>query len=134
MANTRKCLTCGKVYNYCPTCGKAADTPWKKSYDTESCKSLFNVISGYNMGIKTKKDIKRVLDKYNITDYSRYVPNISSVLEELFSVKNNSFKKNKKKYLIMDVEFNQEDKVEEENKDSEEVIEVQPIEDLGATE
>lgn len=57
------------------------------SYDTEACKELFNAISGYNMGIVTKEQIKEILDKYGITDFSQYKESIRNKLNMLFPKK-----------------------------------------------
>lgn len=82
----RKCICCGSSYQYCPNCGKFNGKPkWMISYDEESCKDLFNAVSGYNMGVVTKEQLKAVLDKHNITDYSKYKDSIKNLLTELFS-------------------------------------------------
>lgn len=57
---------------------------WMFSYDTESCKDLFNAISGYNMGIQTKDDVKAIVDKYHITEFDNYKESIKKVLNDLF--------------------------------------------------
>lgn len=84
MAKERKCLTCQKVYNYCPNCGQYSSYPtWMVEFDTESCKELFNAISGYNMGIIDANGVKDVVRKYNITDFSIYKKSIADKLKEI---------------------------------------------------
>lgn len=82
MSEKRKCLCCGKEYDYCPNCGKAS-TPWKFNFDTEACKELFNIISAYNMKIANDDAIQKILDKYSITDFSIYKENIKNILNSL---------------------------------------------------
>lgn len=82
MANKRECWVCGAVYDYCPKCGKSAGQPgWKINFDEESCKDLFDCVSGYNMKIKTIDDVKKIIDKYNIKDFSKYKEKIKKVLD-----------------------------------------------------
>lgn len=88
MSKFRKCLCCEREYKYCGNCGQDASKPkWMTSYDTEACKDLFNAISGYNMGIVPKERVNEVLDKYGITDFSRYKESIRNKLNELFPKK-----------------------------------------------
>ena len=108
MAQERKCLCCGATYKYCPSCNKDSNKPaWMFNYDKESCKDLFNAISGYNMGIQTKDNVKTVLDKYNITDYGVYKESISKVLNDLFPPYTAPFIK-KSKGKKMDIELKEE--------------------------
>lgn len=85
----RKCLACGKEYDFCPRCEAAKETPWMITFDRNECKEIFNVVSGYNMGISTLNDVKTVLDKYNIADVSVYQGNVKDVLMQAQDVKNN---------------------------------------------
>ena len=87
MSKERKCLTCESKYSYCPNCMDYASFPkWMAEFDKESCKELFNAISAYNMGKMTKADVKEVVDKYGITDFSQYKESIKNKLNELFPV------------------------------------------------
>lgn len=86
MGKTRICISCQNSYSYCPNCGEYAKYPkWMTEFDTETCKELFNAISGYNMGIITKDAVKQVVDKYEIKDFSVYKESITNKLNELFS-------------------------------------------------
>ena len=84
MAEKRKCLCCGKAYEYCPNCGKSS-TPWKVNFDTESCKELFNIISAFNMNLVNKDKVKEIVTKYSITDYSNYNEKVTKVLNSIIS-------------------------------------------------
>ena len=114
MANNKRiCVVCGAEYEYCPKCGKHSGQPgWKISFDEEACKKLFDVISGYNMNIKTIDDVSAVVEEYNIKDFSKYSDNIKKVLyktvriskpveEAPVQTKKNRFKKS------VDIELNE---------------------------
>ena len=82
----RTCICCGKQYEYCNHCGKAQE-PWKNLYDTLACKEIMNIVSAYNVGRANADKVKAVLDKYNVTDYTKYSEDISKVLLQLFAKK-----------------------------------------------
>ncbi len=78
--NKRKCLACGKEYTFCPRCEAAKNTPWMTAFDCVACKEIFNVVSGYNMGISTLDDVKDVLSKNKIKDVKIYKGTVKDVL------------------------------------------------------
>jgi len=80
----RICKCCGKEYEYCPHCGSHSDELWKNITDTLECREVLNIVSAYNIGKATKEQVKKVLDKYGVTDYGKYKDSISSVLNSLF--------------------------------------------------
>ena len=101
MAKERQCIFCGRSYQYCPTCAEDSRYPkWMFNFDTEKCHDLYEAVGGYNIGVKTKEDIKAVLDKYNITDYSEFADGLRKKLENLFPVK-------KQKETVADTETEQ---------------------------
>ena len=53
------------------------------NFDSEKCHDLYDVIAGYNIGIKKIEDVKAVMDKYNITDYSEYSEKLQNELKNL---------------------------------------------------
>lgn len=84
--NNRVCICCEKSFYFCPKCDKGKNTGVSINFDTEECKELVNAISGYNMKILSKEAVKAVLDKHNITDYTKYKQSIQARLNELFPV------------------------------------------------
>lgn len=84
MAKLRRCIFCSNEYEYCNHCKDSAKYPeWKFNFDTEKCHDLYDVIAGYNMGIKTIEDVKSVLDKYEVTDYTIFSKKLQNKLNEL---------------------------------------------------
>ena len=71
MSKQKTCIFCGKEYQYCPNCKDYSSYPtWMFNFDTEKCRDLYNVMGGYNIGIRTIEDVKATLDKHGVTDYS----------------------------------------------------------------
>lgn len=85
MAQLRRCLCCGKEYRFCTSCPNGKKEGISAEFDTHECKDLFNVISGYNMGIFSKDKVQEVLNKHNISNYTKYNNSITNKLNELFS-------------------------------------------------
>lgn len=83
MAKERFCIFCQKPYSYCPSCNNKSEPSWKFNFDTERCHDLYDVIAGYNIGIKKIEDVKAVMDKYNVTDYSEYSEKLQNELKNL---------------------------------------------------
>ena len=105
MSKIRKCICCNNSYEYCGNCGDGRSKPsWMAMYDTEKCKDVFNVVSGYNMGLKQKYEVKAVLDKYSIVDFSKFKDSIKTVLTNLFPPEEEP-RKNKKRNNRVDIDF-----------------------------
>lgn len=83
----RYCYCCGAEYEYCPTCRQYASQPkWRALYDTEECKAIFDVLSGYSIEVYSKDDVVSVLNKYNIKEFGKYKPKIAGKLLEIVSL------------------------------------------------
>ena len=82
MANKRKCICCGKIYEYCPNCEKRNNNPWMVTFDCLLCKELFNEVSLYNVKRVTKEAVQDFVKRRGITDFSVYEAPIRKVLEE----------------------------------------------------
>lgn len=82
MASKRKCVCCGKTYEYCPNCEKKNNEPWMVTFDTRLCKDLFNEVSLYNVKRIGKKHVQDFVKSNGITDFSIYEEPIRKVLQE----------------------------------------------------
>lgn len=88
MAKERTCIFCGKTYQYCPNCRDFSKYPnWMANFDTEKCHELYDVIAGYNIGIRTIEDVKATLDKYGVTDYSIFSKGLQDKIRSVGSPK-----------------------------------------------
>lgn len=84
MGKQRTCISCGKKYDYCPNCGNFSKYPkWMTEFCSEECKEVFNIISGYNIGVKSDDDVKKVISKYNVNDYSKFSGSIQNTLNSI---------------------------------------------------
>lgn len=69
MANERKCVVCGKLYQFCNHCpGHQASETWKNLYDSEDCRTIFNVASNFSSGSLTAEEAKEKLTGIKIPD------------------------------------------------------------------
>lgn len=84
MAKARKCIFCGKSYEYCNHCLNSSKYPsWMFNFDTKKCHDLYDVMAGYGMGIKTVEDVKKVIKEYEVTDYSIFPKELQDKLNEV---------------------------------------------------
>lgn len=121
----RTCLCCGKPYEYCNHCGKDME-PWKNLYDSIECKEVMNAVSAYNAGLADAEQIKAVLNKYNVTDYSKYKGSINAVLEAISSPKKSAEPKKKVSDTYTETVPSVEDTSAAEESFSDEVVEEAP--------
>lgn len=71
MATKRICMTCGKEYEYCPTCGKQKNEPkWKYAWDTEECKNVYDALTLYNMKKMDEKTFAYKMEGKNIKKFT----------------------------------------------------------------
>ena len=85
MAVKRKCVCCGKEYDFCPNCAKSNQPQWMASFCSEPCKGLFKVVSAYNMKQVGKSAVQRYISEHNIT--GKYTAPIEKVLNEVRSIR-----------------------------------------------
>lgn len=56
MANKRKCLCCGRTYEWC-SCDKYRDYPtWYNTFDNQNCHDIWHVLSDFESGILSKDE------------------------------------------------------------------------------
>ena len=72
----RKCIVCGKEYNYCRSCPKdAKKETWYALYDNENCKNISQALTDYNFNKVTKEEAKDLLAgcdlSINLSEYYR---------------------------------------------------------------
>ena len=77
----RKCIVCGKEYNYCRSCPKdAKKETWYALYDNENCKDISQALTDYNFKRITKEEVKDILSKcdlsINLNEYYRNEINV----------------------------------------------------------
>lgn len=64
----RKCVVCGKEYEFCPTCAETADEPtWKLMFHDANCREIYNTSTDYLAKKITKEE---AIGRYSKTDLS----------------------------------------------------------------
>ena len=64
----RKCVLCGKEYEYCPNCPKDSRKPlWHKLYHSENCRNIFEALNNYNFKLATKEETQEILSKCDLS-------------------------------------------------------------------
>ena len=67
MATQRKCIVCGKNYDYCPHCNKGSkNNMWKSSYCSENCRDIFHTCSNFEGKLISQEDAFNKLNSLNI--------------------------------------------------------------------
>ena len=90
MAKTkaRKCIVCGKEYEYCNRCSSHANMPtWMALYHDENCRSIMNIATEYVAGNITKADAKSQLDDCDLTNKKNFKESVAKAVNEIFATK-----------------------------------------------
>lgn len=86
MSVKRKCVCCGKEYDYCPSCPKKDQPGWMVTFCSESCKELFNIVSAYNVKRISKEAVIKYMSEHNL-EVDKYVDSVKKVLNEVSGTK-----------------------------------------------
>lgn len=84
----RTCVVCGATYVYCPNCkkGDPAET-WRFMYDSEECRDIFKICSRFAFGHINAEEAQKKLEKFNITDRTKYAESIRQNLSAIYAKK-----------------------------------------------
>lgn len=98
----KKCICCNDSYEYCPTCGNGKFLPsWMIEFCSESCKSLWETATKFNLGIITKEVAQKELASLDLKPVETY----TEMLQE--DIKNITAKPvNDKHEVVKTKEFN----------------------------
>lgn len=83
--NNRKCICCGEVYTFCPSCQNtdSLKPSWYLSYHNENCKNIFQTVTKYCNGIIDKEIAGRELESYDLSYKERLLPDIQEFIKEV---------------------------------------------------
>ena len=85
MAKKRICLACNQSYSYCGNCNDYKNYPaWMAEFDKIECKEIFDILSAYNMKLADESQVKAIVNKYNITDFSVFTKPIADKLNSIY--------------------------------------------------
>ena len=80
----RICKTCGKQYFFCNNCERKLNSPqWMLMWDTENCKSIFEIVSNYAQKVDSKAVAKKKLSKCDLSQQYSFTENIRVLIEEI---------------------------------------------------
>ena len=85
---TRKCVVCGKEYEYCNRCSSHASKPtWMALYHDDNCRSIMNIATEYVAGNLTKADAKSQLDSCDLTNRKNFSESITKAINKICATK-----------------------------------------------
>ena len=83
---TRKCIVCGKEYEYCNRCESYAAFPaWMSIFHDENCKKIMSIATEYRAGNLTKAEAKIRLDGCDISNKKNFSDSILKTVNEICS-------------------------------------------------
>ncbi len=86
MRGDRKCVVCGKKYNFCPICGKNDPyETWKYIYCSEDCRQLFNTVSDWKAQKLNATTAKIKLDSINIPPLKNLHSSIRKNIDDIYT-------------------------------------------------
>ena len=84
----RKCIVCGKEYEYCNRCSAHANMPtWMALYHDDNCRSIMNIATEYMAGNLTKADAKSQLDNCDLTNKKNFKESVAKAVNEICATK-----------------------------------------------
>ena len=85
---TRKCIVCGKEYEYCNNCKAYTAFPaWMAIYHDENCKNIMSIATEYMAGNLTKEDAKSQLDNCDLTNKKNFKESVLKAVNEIYATK-----------------------------------------------
>lgn len=80
----RKCIVCGKEYEYCNRCSSHATMPtWMALYHDDNCRSIMNIATEYMAGNITKAEAKSQLDNCDLTNKKNFKESVVMAVDEI---------------------------------------------------
>jgi len=107
--STRKCIVCGKEYEFCGGCKRKNKPSWMNLYHDENCKNIWHAITTFydKDGAVAAAEMLSDLDLSDMDNFSEDVKNkIEMIFDEAFNEKDKISEEN--------VESNNEESIDEE--------------------
>ena len=84
----RKCIVCGKEYEYCNRCSSHANMPtWMALYHDDNCRTIMNIATEYMAGNIIKADAKSQLDNCDLTNKKNFKESVIKAINEICATK-----------------------------------------------
>lgn len=84
----RKCIVCGKEYEFCDSCGSkeiTRDQMWKALYHDKNCQHIYEALSAYLVGTKSNDEVIEMMSKCNF-DGIELNPALHKAYEEIMEL------------------------------------------------
>jgi len=95
--STRKCIVCGKEYEFCGGCKRKNKPSWMNLYHDENCKNIWHAITTFydEDGAVAAAEMLSDLDLSDMDNFSEDVKNkIEMIFDEAFNEKDKISKEN----------------------------------------
>ena len=84
----RKCIVCGKEYEYCNRCSSHATMPtWMALYHDDNCRSIMNIATEYMAGNLAKADAKSQLNNCDLSNKENFKESVAKAVDEILTAK-----------------------------------------------
>lgn len=84
----RKCIVCGKEYEYCNRCSSHATMPtWMALYHDDNCRSIMNIATEYMAGNLSKADAKAQLNNCDLSNKVNFKESVAKAVDEILTTK-----------------------------------------------
>ena len=78
------CRICEKEYKYCPSCDKKLPT-WHVMFESENCKTIFDILTEYNFGKLTKAEAAAKLSECNLSEKETFRQKIQDEINAIMA-------------------------------------------------
>ena len=81
----RKCIICGKEYEYCGTCSDTSNQKetWRNLYCSENCKQIFEVLSAYAFEHIDAQEAQKKLGALDLSKIDSFKDSFKKQIEEI---------------------------------------------------
>jgi len=85
MSNNRKCIVCGKEYEFCRHCSDnaLAEDTWRTLYCDSNCKDIFEVLNQYGFSHIDAKETKQRLDKLDLSKLEEFREDLKRQIQKI---------------------------------------------------
>ena len=84
----RKCIVCGKEYEYCNSCKTHIKLPtWMSLYHNDNCRNIMNIATEYMAGNITQESAKSKLDACDLREKARFKESVLNAINEIYVTK-----------------------------------------------
>lgn len=83
MKNIRKCIVCGKEYEYCTGCRKPNQPTWLTIYHDENCRNIWHAITTV-YDEKGAAAAAKILSDLDLSDMDNFRDDVKDKIEKIF--------------------------------------------------